>query len=128
MNRLLLAMVLAMAPVWARAEVTQSAEYKRGRLLFIQCRACHDLQPSAVTKIGPNLAGIMNQPAGRLPGFGYSAALSASKMVWNEATLDRWLENPSAVVLGNTMAFAGIASAADRAALITYIKVESAKR
>jgi cytochrome c2 len=26
------------------------------------------------------------------------------------------------------MAFAGIASAADRAALITYIKVESAKR
>jgi cytochrome c len=48
-------------------------------------------------------------------------------MVWNEANLDRWLENPSAVVLGNAMAFAGIASAADRAALITYIKVESAK-
>jgi cytochrome c len=70
----------------------------------------------------------MNQPAGRVPGFGYSTALSASKLVWDEATLDRWLENPSAVVLGNTMAFAGIAGAADRAALITYIKVESAKR
>ena len=45
-----------------------------------------------------------------------------------EATLDRWLEKPSALAPGNTMAFAGIANAADRAALIRYIVLESAPR
>jgi cytochrome c len=60
--------------------------------------------------------------------FTYSAALSSSKIVWDRATLDRWIEKPGAVVPGNIMAFAGIANAADRAALIRYIEVESARR
>jgi cytochrome c len=117
-----------MTPFSARADVTQTPEYKRGRLLYIQCRACHDLQPSAVAKVGPNLAGVMGQRAGQVQGFTYSAALSSSKIVWDRATLDRWLEKPGAVVPGNIMAFAGIANAADRAALIRYIEVESARR
>lgn len=106
---------------------TNSPEYKRGRLLYIQCRACHDLKPSAVRKVGPNLAGMMNRQAALDPNFSYSAALQAAaqKLRWDEATLDRWLEKPAAVVPGNTMAFAGIANPADRKALITYIKSES---
>lgn len=128
MARLLIAILVAATPLWAEADVTQTPEYKRGRLLYIQCRACHDLQPNAVTKVGPNLAGIMGQRAGQVQGFTYSSALSSSKIVWDRATLDRWIEKPSAVVPGNIMAFAGIANAADRAALIRYIEVESARR
>jgi cytochrome c len=128
MTRLLIAILAAMGPSWVSAEVTQSPEYKRGRLLYIQCRACHDLQPSAVQKVGPNLSGIMGQRAGQVEGFSYSAALSSSKIVWDKATLDRWIEKPGAVVPGNIMAFAGVANAADRAALIRYIEIESARR
>jgi cytochrome c len=128
MVRLLIAILVAMTPFSARADVTQTPEYKRGRLLYIQCRACHDLQPSAVAKVGPNLAGVMGQRAGQVQDFTYSAALSSSKIVWDRATLDRWIEKPGAVVPGNIMAFAGIANAADRAALIRYIEVESARR
>jgi cytochrome c len=128
MTRLLIAILAAMGPSWVSAEVTQSPEYKRGRLLYIQCRACHDLQPSAVQKVGPNLSGIMGQRAGQVEGFSYSAALSSSKIVWDKATLDRWIEKPGAVVPGNIMAFAGFANAADRAALIRYIEIESARR
>lgn len=104
-----------------------SPEYKRGRLLYIQCRACHDLKPSEVHKVGPNLAGMMGRQAAKDPRFAYSAALlaAAPTLRWDAATLDRWLEKPAAVVPGNTMAFAGIANPADRAALITFIKVES---
>ena len=112
----------------ASAAATQSPEYKRGRLLYIQCRACHDLQPSPVEKVGPNLAGVIGRTAGKAPGFTFSAALVNSKLTWDRATLDRWIERPSAVVPGNTMAFAGIANAADRAALIRYIEIESAPR
>ena len=41
---------------------------------------------------------------------------------WDEATLDRWLQRPQAVVPGTTMAFAGIANPADRRALIAYMR------
>ena len=112
----------------ATVPADQSAEFKRGRLLYIQCRACHDLQPSPVAKVGPNLAGIMGRSAGTDAEFAYSPALKSATLVWDKATLDRWLEKPSALAPGNTMAFAGIANPADRAALIRYIESESALR
>jgi cytochrome c len=107
-----------------------SPEYKRGRLLFIQCRACHDLQPSDIEKIGPNLAGLMGRKAAADAAFAYSPALqsAASKLVWDKATLDRWIEKPAAVVPGNTMAFAGISNPADRAALLAYLEAETSAR
>ncbi|MFZ9304530.1 MAG: c-type cytochrome [Steroidobacteraceae bacterium] len=125
-----LAVALAASVVSAQpaAPADQSAEFKRGRMLYIQCRACHDLQPSPVEKVGPNLGGVIGRRAGSAADFAYSPALQASKLVWDEATLDRWLEKPSALAPGNTMAFAGIANAADRAALIRYIVLESAPR
>jgi len=128
MARHLIAILVAVSPGWATADVSQTSDYKRGQLLYIQCRACHDLQPSPVEKVGPNLAGIMGQRAGQVQGFTYSAALSSSKIIWDRTTLDRWLEKPGAVVPGNVMAFAGIPDAADRAALIQYIQIESARR
>lgn len=107
-----------------------SPEYKRGRLLFIQCRACHDLQPSEIEKIGPNLAGLMGRKAAADAAFAYSPALqaAASKLVWDKATLDRWIEKPAAVIPGNTMAFAGISNPADRVALLAYLEAETSAR
>lgn len=110
------------------AATTDSPQYKRGRLLYIQCRACHDLQPSTLRKVGPNLSGLMGSASAFDPKFAYSSALEEANLVWDRATLDRWLERPSAVVRGNTMAFAGIANAADREALIAYIEIESAAK
>jgi cytochrome c len=60
--------------------------------------------------------------AGSLPGYSYSAALKSSTLVWDEATLDRWLTNPAALVPGTAMAFAGLPKPEDRAALIAYLK------
>lgn len=109
------------------SDVKDSAEYKRGRLLYIQCRACHDLQPNPVDKVGPHLGSLIGRPAAQVEDFAYSSALAGAKLIWDKPTLDRWLEKPSAVVPGNIMAFAGITSAADRAALIRYMEIETAK-
>jgi cytochrome c len=120
---------LAQVAAGAKATaVTESAAYKRGRLLFIQCRACHDLKPAPVEKVGPNLAGLVGRPAAAVPSFAYSPALTNLKISWDRKTLDTWLEKPGTMAPGNSMAFAGIANPADRAALITYIEVESAHR
>lgn len=123
------ALTLAMlaAPVCAQTPAaTDSPEYKRGRLLYLQCRACHELKAGQPNKVGPNLYGIMGARAAQVPGFAYSAALRNSNLTWDRATFDRWLERPSALVPGNSMAFAGISNPKDRAALITYIEIESA--
>lgn len=106
-------------------EAAASADYKRGKLLFIQCRACHDVKPSAVEKVGPNLSGLMNRAAAKDPNFAYSPALAKSTLVWDRATLDRWIKRPGEVVPGNIMAFAGVANPADRAALIAYLEIET---
>lgn len=121
--------VHAQAPTQKPVDVG-SAEYKRGKLLYIQCRACHDLQPSEIEKIGPNLANLMGRKVAADAAFDYSPALqgAAGKLVWDRATLDRWIEKPAAVVPGNTMAFAGVSNPADRAALLAYLEAETAAR
>lgn len=125
----LLALTASASPFAADSSAAQSppaaGELKRGRLLYIQCRACHELRAGQPHKVGPNLAGIFGRKVAGAEGFTYSAALKGANFTWDRATLDRWIEKPSAVVPANAMAFAGIANAADRAALIAYLESET---
>lgn len=100
----------------------EQAQYKRGKLLFIQCRACHELQAGQPDKIGPNLSGLLGRKVAAQENFSYSPALRAASFVWDAATLNRWIEKPGAVVPGNAMAFAGIVDPKDRAALLAYLQ------
>lgn len=124
----LLGALSAVPPVRAQAPAAAAApapDLKRGRLLYIQCRACHELKAGEPHKVGPNLHGFIGRKAAALPEFAYSPALKGANLTWDRATLERWLEKPSAVVAGNSMAFAGIPNAADRASLIAYLEAES---
>lgn len=109
------------APQQAPA-AAESPQAKRGRLLYLQCRACHELQPSGAALVGPHLGGLVGRKVAGVEGFGYSSALRAQSFVWDRASLDAWLASPGKMVPGNTMAFAGIAGEADRAALIAYLE------
>ena len=100
----------------------ESPQAKRGRLLYLQCRACHELQPSGSALVGPHLGGLVGRKVAGVEGFGYSSALRAQSFVWDRARLDAWLASPGKMVPGNTMAFAGVAGEADRAALIAYLE------
>jgi cytochrome c len=104
-----------------------SADLRRGRILFLQCVACHDLEPSGIAKVGPSLAGLPGRPAGSVAAFAYSTAMRESGLTWTAGTLDAFIERPSAVVAGTTMVFAGIAAPGDRAAMVRYVFEESAK-
>ncbi|MDT0507126.1 cytochrome c family protein [Novosphingobium sp. MMS21-SN21R] len=93
-----------------------------GKKVFMRCVACHAVTPSAGPKMGPNLSGVVGRKAAAAQGFKYSAAMQKAKLKWDEATLDKWLTKPSAVVPGTSMAFAGIPTPADRANVIAYLK------
>ncbi len=102
-----------------------SADVARGQTLFLQCRACHGLEPEGMNKVGPNLYGMFGREAGKAPGFDYSDAVANSGIVWSAKTLDQWLARPSDFLPGNRMVFVGVPKPADRAALIAYIKQET---
>ena len=107
---------------------------KRGRLLFLQCIACHDIAAPqqgrttavSIEKVGPSLHGVIDRRAGSVADFHYTQALRESRLKWDEATLDRWLEKPTALVPGTAMIYVGMPSGSDRRALIAYL--ESATR
>ena len=114
------------APTAAPAPSAESPQLRRGRLLYLQCRACHELKPSGAALVGPHLGGILGRKAAAVAGFAYSPALAAQSFVWDRERLDRWLASPAKMLPGTTMAFAGLESADDRAALIAYLEAATA--
>jgi len=112
----------------SKADITTllaQADLKQGERAFIQCRACHSLEAGGINKVGPNLYGVFDQPAGQVEGFNYSEALLGAGLVWNLETTDAWLERPSTLVPGNRMVFAGIRDPQQRANLIAYLLQET---
>jgi len=110
----------------------QSAEQiQKGKLAFMRCAACHTLEAGGKHRVGPNLAGIVGAKAGRHADFGYSPAMKKAAqdgLVWDAATLQRWIARPGAVVAGTSMVYANSLGEADTAALVAYLASQGAKR
>ncbi len=105
-----------------------AANPKRGQLLYMQCKACHDVEAGLPHKVGPNLNGVFGRTAGTAPAFKYTDAMAKSGVVWAEQTLDTFLKQPGAMIPGNGMAFPGVANDADRASLILYLRSSSSAK
>lgn len=99
-----------------------AAETSNGGELFRRyCQACHTLDRDR-NRVGPHLSTIVGRPAGAVSTYSYSAALRASGLIWTSETLDEFLKAPSNLVAGTRMIFAGITDAAQRAAIIAFLK------
>jgi len=89
----------------------------RGKALYQSCTSCHSIDEN---DIGPKHRSVVGRKAGTLPDYAYSPALKASGIIWDEAHLDRWLTNPSAMVPGTKMYFL-LKDPQDRADIIAYL-------
>ncbi len=98
-----------------------AADPARGELLGLACAACHRFRAAEGTLVGPHLEGLFGRAAASVPGFGYSAALTESGIVWTPRSLEAWLANPADFVEGTSMAFTGYRSAEDRRDLIAFL-------
>ena len=95
----------------------------KGQKSFAKCGSCHTIAPGGANGQGPNLAGIFGDKKGEgRGGFAFSDGLKAKGGVWDEASLDAWLTNPSGYVPGTKMSFAGLSDAQERANVIAYLK------
>jgi cytochrome c len=101
-----------------------SGDAAHGETVYRDCMICHSLDKN---EIGPKHRDVFGRKAGAVPGYDYSAALKASNIVWNEATLDVWLADPQAVVPGTKMTFS-LDDAHDRADVIAFLKERATSR
>jgi len=110
--------------LWAGAPAAE-AEAARGQRVFQQCYACHSVERRETGLPGPNLAGVVGRRAASRPGFDYSPAMrarGAAGLRWTEAELDRYLADPEAAVPRTSMSYVGLRNAADRRAVIAYLR------
>jgi cytochrome c len=95
-------------------------EVEEGERLFRQrCASCHTTQEGQ-NRVGPHLASLEGRAAGSVQGARYSAPLRSSGLVWDAASLDRFLANPRQTVPGTSMT-AGLPNEAQRRAVIGFL-------
>lgn len=93
-----------------------------GAKVYKKCRTCHTVEDGGRHKVGPNLWAIYGMKAGTKEGFAYSKVMKESGIVWDEATMDGYLENPTKYMPGNRMSFIGLRKKEDRDNLQIYLK------
>ena len=92
-----------------------------GALVFkAQCGICHSPQAGRNLS-GPSLFDVVGRPAGKVAGFHYSPANRDSGLIWDTATLDRYLTSPATAVPHTIMTYPGLKDAQKRADLIAYL-------
>jgi len=93
-----------------------------GARAFRACAACHSVEANR-NMTGPSLADIWNRKAGSVSSFPrYSEAIKSSDVIWNEKTLDGYLENPAQFLPGNHMTFPGVPDEKTRKGIIAFLK------
>lgn len=96
----------------------QAQSIAQGRALYeARCSACHSVDAN---RTGPLHAGVLGRRAGSVPGFDYSSALAASRVLWSRETLLAWLQDPEALIPGQVMGI-NVPDDPDRQDLVAYL-------
>ena len=113
---LIAAMLAVLTPLGASAEDLEIS-------FNDHCRECHSFLKGD-NRLGPSLYGVVGRKAGSEAGYGYTQSMKDSGVTWDEATLDKWIANPQAVIPGNQMSppFPGVADPKIRARIIAFLK------
>lgn len=95
-----------------------------GQRVFRLCAACHEIGSAARINIGPPLNGIVGRVMASYPGYEYSDNFALWRVraeVWTQDQLDRWLQNPLAMIPRTKMLFPGLKKKEQRDAVIAYL-------
>lgn len=90
------------------------------------CRTCHSVKEGD-NRLGPSLHKVYGAKAGSSPDYAsYSQGLKTSGVTWDDATLDKFIENPDQVVPNNNMKpYKGIDDPAVRKQIVDFLKSQS---
>jgi cytochrome c2 len=99
-----------------------SASVAAGRQVYERhCRTCHGGTAAADSPIGPSLVGIIGKKAGTQPSGVHSLASIDSGIVWDRASLRRFLSAPSREIPGTSMPVS-VTDPAELESLLDYLE------
>ncbi len=109
-------MALISGPAFAEGDPKVGASVYKKR-----CLSCHPKE-AGKHKMGPSIAAMFGRQAGTVPGFRKYKGLKGSKIVWDEANMDKWLANPKKFIGKKTSMVYKLKNAKHRADVIEYMK------
>jgi cytochrome c len=103
-----------------------TADPAAGEKVAAKCKACHDLTKAEKNKVGPHLWGVIGRNHAAVADFAYSDVMKAmAGKPWTFEDLDHFLTKPKEYAPGTKMTFPGLPKAADRAALLRWLRDQS---
>lgn len=115
------------APAEEMTAETDPALVEDGARVFRACQACHKIGDGARNGTGPLLNGVIGRPIGGVEGFRYSNVLldaGAEGRIWTVDELSVFLMDPRGTFRGTKMAYNGLRSEDDLAAILAYLAAE----
>jgi len=103
----------------AIASPATAADPDHGKALYQTCAACHTERPDA---LGPSLKGVVGRKSAALEDFRYSNPMKRANLVWDEAKLRAYSQDPKAQVKGNRMPYGGLTDGKDVDDIVAYLK------
>ena len=103
----------------------QAADLSNGEAKFAVCRSCHTTPEGGADMTGPNLWGIFGRKAGGKADFSYSDDLKNAPWTWDADRINKWIENPRAVLPATKMTFVGMQDPNDRRDVIAFLKTQT---
>ena len=108
--------------LWEGLQVLQIVEPQN--IAFSACNGCHTVtKPGNGNRhgIGPDLRQVVGARVARHKYYEYSDAMKNFGGKWTADRLDKFLENPGAVVPGTTMSYPGVKNDQHRREIIEYL-------
>ena len=119
MRHLLPGIAVGVFLLLAIASPATAADPDHGKALYQTCAACHTERPDA---LGPSLKGVVGRKSAALEDFRYSNPMKRANLVWDEANLRAYIQDPQAKVKGNRMPYGGLTDGKDVDDIVAYLK------
>ena len=119
-----LALIFLVTLIYGGAYAENLISISSGAKIFKKCQACHEIGEGAKNRVGPQLNNIFGRSAGGLPGVKYSKSMikaGEEGLVWNNETLNSFIENPKKLIVKTRMSFSGLRKEDDRKNLLLYL-------
>jgi cytochrome c len=113
---------LAAALVAAAPAAAVAQDAAAGEKIFAQCRACHQVGPTAKNGVGPVLNGLFGRKSGSVEGYNYTEANKNSGIIWDEAAFADYIKDPKGKIPGTKMVYAGLKDDKRIQDLTAYLK------
>ena len=118
----MLRLILICAAAAILAPSARAQDAAAGEKVFAQCRACHQVGPTARNLVGPKLNGLFGRKAGTINGYNYTDANKNSGITWDEAVFAEYIKNPREKIPGTKMVYAGLKDEQRIKDLTAYLK------